>query len=158
MIILIHSSLGETRELNSLSFQRKKTSVYMIAYEERGEMQRRKTFNPSFSCLHTVTLLYSLSISHARIKEISWFIDQGGIMFLKQKSSGDLIEVLQTQNLYDPFKTEILGQSHAGEEMQDPEMFLKSDLLFPSDEPLPRCWLNSDYKHLLNKQSRAVVM
>ncbi|MDJ0535347.1 MAG: acetyltransferase [Xenococcaceae cyanobacterium MO_207.B15] len=77
-------------------------------------------------------------------------------MFLK-KSSGDLVEVLETQNLYDPFKTEILGRCHAGEEMQDPEMFTKSELIFPSGESLPRCWLDPDYKHLINKESQAVI-
>ena len=79
-------------------------------------------------------------------------------MFLKQKSSGDLIEVLEAQNLYDPFKTEILGKCHAGEEMQDPEMFVKSGLIFPSGESLPLCWLDSDYKHLIHKKSQAVAI
>lgn len=79
-------------------------------------------------------------------------------MFLKQKSSGDLVEVLQGTNLCDPFKTEIMGRAHAGEEMQDPEMFSKSDLIFPSGESLPRCWLDSDYKHLSGKQSRTVTV
>lgn len=78
-------------------------------------------------------------------------------MFLKQKSSGDLVEVLEAQNLYDPFKVEILARSHAGEEMQDPEMFVKSELIFPSGESLPRCWLDPDYQHLIPKKSHAVV-
>lgn len=79
-------------------------------------------------------------------------------MFLKQKSNDDLVEVLEAQNLYDPFKAEILGKCHAGEEMQDPEMFVKSELIFPSGESLPLCWLDPDYKHLLNKESHTVVI
>ncbi len=79
-------------------------------------------------------------------------------MFLKQKSSGDLVEVLELQNLYDPFKVEILAKCHAGQEMQDPEMFVKSELIFPSGESLPRCWLDSDYKHIIHKKSQAVVI
>ena len=79
-------------------------------------------------------------------------------MFLKQKSSGDLVEVLQREDLCDPFKKEVLGKAHAGEEMQDPEMFLKSDLVFPSDESLPRCWLDSDYKHLTDQKSRVAAV
>ena len=68
-------------------------------------------------------------------------------MFLKQKSSHNLIEVLTLQDLWDPCITEITGRLHAGEEMQDPEPFRKVDLIFPSDEPLPACWLDPDYRH-----------
>ena len=78
-------------------------------------------------------------------------------MFLKNKSSGDLIELLELHDLYDPFKTEIRGRCHSGEEMQDPEMFSKSELIFPSGESLPLCWLDSDYKHILHKQSPGAV-
>ena len=38
-----------------------------------------------------------------------------------------------------------MGQYHAGEEMQDPEIFLKSELIFPSGEPLPVCWIDPHY-------------
>lgn len=69
-------------------------------------------------------------------------------MFLKQKQTGDLIEVLAIADLYNPFKPEILAQSHAGEEMQDPEMFPKTELIFPSGEPLPVCWINSHYNEI----------
>ena len=103
------------------------------------------------------SLLCFLVVTRARIKEISWFFDQGGIMFLKQKSSGDLVEVLKAQNLYDPFKKEILAKCHAGEEMQDPEMFLKSELIFPSGESLPLCWLDPNYKHLIHRESYATI-
>ena len=51
-------------------------------------------------------------------------------MFLKSKSHGELVEILEVQNLYDPFKQEIMRRFHAGEEMQDPEKFIKSDLIF----------------------------
>jgi hypothetical protein len=69
-------------------------------------------------------------------------------MFLKQKQTGDLIEVLAILDLYNPCKTEVTGQSHAGEEMQDPEIFPKSELVFPSGEPLPICWINSHYNEI----------
>lgn len=68
-------------------------------------------------------------------------------MLLKQKSSHILLEVLDPQALFDPFITEVSGRLYAGEEMQDPEPFPKSDLLFPSDESLPACWTNPDYRH-----------
>ena len=67
-------------------------------------------------------------------------------MFLQHKPSGDVIEVLNVDHLYDPCETRILGRFHCGEEMQDPEPFSKLELTFPSGEPLPRCWLQSDYR------------
>jgi hypothetical protein len=67
-------------------------------------------------------------------------------MFLQHKSSGGLVEVLSLEALYDPCKSEIKGQLHAGEEMQYPEMFPKIELHFPSGESLPLCWLDPDYR------------
>jgi hypothetical protein len=78
-------------------------------------------------------------------------------MFLKQKSSDDLVELLEIEKLYNPFEKEILGRFHAGEEMQDPEMFLKSELIFPSGESLPQCWLDPDYRHLIHKPAKSVL-
>ena len=67
-------------------------------------------------------------------------------MFLKDKKSGDLVEVLDVIALADPCKTSIQGRLHVGEELQDPGEFEKSDLNFPSDETLPRCWLDPHYR------------
>jgi hypothetical protein len=67
-------------------------------------------------------------------------------MFLTHKPHGELVEVLNPENLYDPCLSEIIGRSHCGEELQDPETFMKSELNFPSGEPLPRCWLDRNYR------------
>lgn len=67
-------------------------------------------------------------------------------MFLAHKRSGDLVEVLNPQELYNPCDLEITARFHHGEEMQDPETFLKSEMVFPSGEPLPRCWLDPNYR------------
>jgi hypothetical protein len=67
-------------------------------------------------------------------------------MYLKDKASGDLVEVMDLPALFDPFKTSIPGRFHAGEEMQEQQDFKKSDLVFPSDESLPRCWVDGNYK------------
>lgn len=67
-------------------------------------------------------------------------------MFLKVKANGDLIEVLSMNDLFDPFLAEIVGRYQRGEEVQDAEKFTKSDLSFPSDEALPKCWLDSHYR------------
>ena len=74
------------------------------------------------------------------------FEDLGGYMFLQHKRSGNLVEVLTLENLYDPCRSEINGRLHAGEEMQDEETFSKSDLVFPSGESLPLCWLDAHYR------------
>ncbi|RMD68271.1 MAG: acetyltransferase [Gammaproteobacteria bacterium] len=67
-------------------------------------------------------------------------------MYLKQKNSGELIEILDLQALVDPFKTSVTGRYHWGEELQDPMSFPKSELAFPSGEDLPRCWLDPYYR------------
>ena len=61
-------------------------------------------------------------------------------MFLKQKTEGHLIEVSHIEDLFNPLRKEIMGQLHYGEEKQDPELFLKEDLVFTSGEALPKCW------------------
>ena len=66
-------------------------------------------------------------------------------MFLKTRQDGSLLEVLNLQQLFDPFATAVEGQLHAGEEVQDREPFAKADLLFPSGESLPRCWIDAAY-------------
>ena len=67
-------------------------------------------------------------------------------MFLMQKKTEKLVEVLSLQDLFNPNHKMIVGRFHAGEEMQDPEKFLKSDIQFPSGEALPRCWLDAHYR------------
>ena len=67
-------------------------------------------------------------------------------MFLKDKNSGNLVEILSISNLIDPFQSKVAGRFHAGEEMPDPANFDKADMVFPSDEPLPRCWVDPNYR------------
>jgi hypothetical protein len=69
-------------------------------------------------------------------------------MYLKDKSSGDLVEVLDVSVMVDPCSASLQGRFHAGEELQDPTTFQKSDLEFPSGEPLPRCWMDAEYRNL----------
>ena len=79
-------------------------------------------------------------------------------MFLKHQPSGNLVEILDAQTLMDPFQTRVLGRFHAGEEMQDDELFTKSHLIFPSHEDLPQCWLNPDYRKDLEASQKQTVM
>lgn len=67
-------------------------------------------------------------------------------MFLKDKNSSDLVEILTLKQLFDPCQGEVRGRYQQGEEVQDPETLKKADLLFPSGEPLPKCWTDPHYR------------
>lgn len=67
-------------------------------------------------------------------------------MYLKHKPSGDLVEVMDLDALFDPYKAEFTGRFHWGEELQDPAMFAKAEMIFPSGEPVPRCWVDAHYR------------
>jgi hypothetical protein len=67
-------------------------------------------------------------------------------MFLHNKQKDALVEVLDLEDLINPNREEVLGQAQSGEEEQDPEPSLKADLIFPSGESLPRCWVDADYR------------
>jgi hypothetical protein len=66
-------------------------------------------------------------------------------MFLTYIPDGSLVEIKQLPALVDPFIHRVEGCFHAGEELQDPQAFLKRELRFPSGEALPRCWLDPGY-------------
>ena len=67
-------------------------------------------------------------------------------MFFKHVPSGDLVEVLDLPDVINPHTTTIRARAYAGETIQKPENFLKSELVFPSGEPLPRCWVDGLYR------------
>ena len=67
-------------------------------------------------------------------------------MFLKDKTNGDLVEILTLKELFDPCQGEVVGRYQQGEEVQDPEKLKKADLLFPSGEALPKCWIDPHYR------------
>jgi len=67
-------------------------------------------------------------------------------MFLKQDSSGHMVEVLSIPDLMDQYKQSISGRLQYGEETQATESFDKIDLVFLSGESLPRCWVDPHYR------------
>lgn len=67
-------------------------------------------------------------------------------MFLNHKSDGKMVEVLSLSDLFNPNHHEIVGRFQAGEELQDPEKFSKTELEFLSGEALPKCWLDVHYR------------
>lgn len=67
-------------------------------------------------------------------------------MFLKHEPNGKLVEVLGLNDLINPLHPHLVGRYHAGEELQEPERFLKAELTFPSGESLPKCWTDLHYR------------
>ena len=67
-------------------------------------------------------------------------------MFLKDISSGHLVEILSLNDLFNLHHDTVIGRYHWGEEIQDPERFAKTGLAFPSGEPLPKCWTDPHYR------------
>ncbi len=67
-------------------------------------------------------------------------------MFLKEASSGHLVQVLNLTELTNPFENRTQVQFQQGEELPDPEYIHKEQLVFPSGEALPRCWTDSHYR------------
>ena len=79
-------------------------------------------------------------------------------MFLKHAPTSDLVEVLDLDELFDPFAKTIMARTQAGEDTVDIGTFSKRDLAFPSGEPLPLCWLDSHYRnHMQPKSGVAAV-
>ena len=67
-------------------------------------------------------------------------------MFLSQKSTGKMVEVLGLNDLFNPIHQDLVGRYNVGEDLQDPEKFSKKDLRFLSGEELPQCWTNVHYR------------
>ncbi len=67
-------------------------------------------------------------------------------MFVKNIKNGDLVEVVQLAELMDPNATSVTVRYQSGEEAGDPISADKAGLVFPSGEPLPKCWLDAHYR------------
>ncbi len=67
-------------------------------------------------------------------------------MFLKQIETGDRVEVVDLTDVINPNSTTLRARVHVGAAIQRPEVFLKSELTFPSGESLPLCWTDGHYR------------
>lgn len=67
-------------------------------------------------------------------------------MLMMLKESGDLVELKQPNNLWDPYEQRVDAWRLSGEEQQELEAFNKSELAFLSKEPLPKCWYDVHYR------------
>ena len=67
-------------------------------------------------------------------------------MFLKQLTTGDLVEVIDLTDVINPYSSTIRARLHSGEVIHRAEIFLKTELSFPSGESLPLCWTDGQYR------------
>ncbi|MBU7586502.1 MAG: acetyltransferase [Nostoc sp. TH1S01] len=67
-------------------------------------------------------------------------------MLLQVKNTSDLVKITDVQELIDPNVNVVHGQDQEGQEEQDIDTFAKENLVFPSGESLPRCWLDANYR------------
>ena len=78
-------------------------------------------------------------------------------MFLKHVPTNDLVEVIDLTDVINPHSPTILARSHAGEVIQRPENFLKTELAFPSGESLPLCWIETQHQEHTEELYRATA-
>ena len=71
---------------------------------------------------------------------------QEKIMLLKQQKSGHMVEVINMIELINLNSEEVTGRFQEGEEVQEPDTFKKSELVFLSGEALPKCWVDPHYR------------
>jgi hypothetical protein len=67
-------------------------------------------------------------------------------MLLQKKDNGTLVEILDVLEVINPNQPKVMAKVQEGEEEQEPEAIQKQNLMFPSGENLPLCWVDSDYR------------
>ena len=67
-------------------------------------------------------------------------------MLLQKKENGTLVQILDIQEAISPSHPKVMIRVQSGQEEQDPEPVEKQNLIFPSGESLPRCWIDADYQ------------
>lgn len=68
-------------------------------------------------------------------------------MLLQLKNSGELVKIVDVQELVNPNTDTIQAKEQKGEEEQPLNSYKKENLVFPSGESLPRCWLDANYRN-----------
>jgi hypothetical protein len=66
-------------------------------------------------------------------------------MYLKHIPSGDLVEVIDLQDVISPYSPTVLARGFKEQWVQRAEKYLKSELAFPSGEALPSCWTQESF-------------
>jgi len=62
-------------------------------------------------------------------------------MYLKHIPTGELVEILDLQDVINPHALMVRARKDINDHLQRTKDFVKAELAFPSDEPLPQCWL-----------------
>ncbi len=68
-------------------------------------------------------------------------------MLLQLKDSGELVKINDVQELIDPKSNTVQAKEQEGQEEQEADSYQKENLVFPSGEKLPRCWLDANYRN-----------
>lgn len=66
-------------------------------------------------------------------------------MYLKHVPTGELVEVIDLQDVVNPHSTTVLTRGYGGDHAHRAEKVPKEELMFPSGESLPECWTEKDY-------------
>jgi hypothetical protein len=74
-------------------------------------------------------------------------------MFLQIKNTHDLVKIVDIQELINPNINTVHAQNQEGQEEQDIDAFKKANLVFPSGENLPRCWLDANYRNPISDRT-----
>ena len=67
-------------------------------------------------------------------------------MYLKHIPTGDIVQVIDLQDVVNPHSPTVRAKVHDSERTQQPENILKSELVFLSGETLPLCWMDGTFK------------
>ncbi|WP_038247986.1 hypothetical protein [Ghiorsea bivora] len=67
-------------------------------------------------------------------------------MYVRNLKSGDLAQIDKLAELTDPTAKSVTLHYFSGEEVGEPELVEKNELVFPSGEKLPKCWLDPHYR------------
>jgi hypothetical protein len=67
-------------------------------------------------------------------------------MYLLHKPSGELVEVISLSDMINPNTSTIRARAYTEDIIQRAENFLKTEMVFPSGEALPLCWIDSHYQ------------
>lgn len=69
-------------------------------------------------------------------------------MFLQIKDTNDLVKIVNFEELIDPNTDSVHAQDQEGQEEQETDVFRKDELVFPSGESLPQCWIDANYRQV----------
>ena len=78
-------------------------------------------------------------------------------MFLVNCKTHDVVEILDLRALFNCSQRYVEGCYHAGEELQDPQLFDKCELSFQSGECLPESWTNENFRYKQQQRSKVTL-